>query len=522
MDFRSLALFAYARVLPWVAPPVIGAVIGYVTNAIAIRMLFRPLREWRLFGLRLPFTPGIIPRQRYELAGSIGRMVSGELINAEAVRRQLSGEGFRGRLEKNITGMLGDLLDKPLAALAGNDRELLTSAVERFLAEALERFFCSESFGQSVRSLTAAGLHRLADLRLGQVLSGPQAASLVAERLLPSLAEPGNRRRLAGWVQDWLKRKREAPAASPLPPGVSGALQELVRGFLPPLLDRLFDWLDSEDERRELAERGKLLLREAFARLNVLQKFLLTASQFDRRLEQRMPEIVTDALRALRGYGQREQTRESLSRAAVAALELWRRQPAVGGGAEAGPAGRAVEGLLAVLEGEEVRRSLGAGVERLLGRWLDRPLGELAKSALRLEEPEAAEWVSRRLLSYLARQETAEAVAAELVGFTRRFLRENQASSLRQLLRVDEGLQARAGAWLSVQLLRIVDQRLPALLESVDIQGLVVDKINNLDVGQVEGLLLMVIARHLKWINIFGGILGALIGLVQLLLRGLR
>jgi uncharacterized membrane protein YheB (UPF0754 family) len=59
----------------------------------------------------------------------------------------------------------------------------------------------------------------------------------------------------------------------------------------------------------------------------------------------------------------------------------------------------------------------------------------------------------------------------------------------------------------------------PALIEGFDLRQLVVDKVNGLDVTQVEKLLLGVIARQLKWINVFGGILGALIGLVQLLLR---
>ena len=51
-----------AQLLPWILPPVLGAIIGYVTNAIAIRMLFRPFNEIRVLGLRLPFTPGLIPR----------------------------------------------------------------------------------------------------------------------------------------------------------------------------------------------------------------------------------------------------------------------------------------------------------------------------------------------------------------------------------------------------------------------------------------------------------------------------
>jgi uncharacterized membrane protein YheB (UPF0754 family) len=48
----------YVKIL---LPPLLGAIIGYVTNALAIRMLFRPLREYRIGPFRVPFTPGIIP-----------------------------------------------------------------------------------------------------------------------------------------------------------------------------------------------------------------------------------------------------------------------------------------------------------------------------------------------------------------------------------------------------------------------------------------------------------------------------
>jgi uncharacterized membrane protein YheB (UPF0754 family) len=58
----------------------------------------------------------------------------------------------------------------------------------------------------------------------------------------------------------------------------------------------------------------------------------------------------------------------------------------------------------------------------------------------------------------------------------------------------------------------LVERRLPQLVESLDIQRLVVNRVNSLDVGEVERLLLMVIARHLKWINLFGALLGAVIG----------
>ena len=44
--------------------PLIGAVIGYVTNWIAVKMMFRPLHEKKIGKFTIPFTPGIIPRNK--------------------------------------------------------------------------------------------------------------------------------------------------------------------------------------------------------------------------------------------------------------------------------------------------------------------------------------------------------------------------------------------------------------------------------------------------------------------------
>ena len=41
---------------------IIGAIIGGITNVIAIRMLFHPFKPYYIFKMRIPFTPGLIPK----------------------------------------------------------------------------------------------------------------------------------------------------------------------------------------------------------------------------------------------------------------------------------------------------------------------------------------------------------------------------------------------------------------------------------------------------------------------------
>ncbi|MCL2374083.1 MAG: DUF445 family protein [Treponema sp.] len=102
--------------LAWILPPLIGAFIGYVTNLAAIKMLFRPLREFRVFGIRLPFTPGILPRQRRKLADSIAGMVERELLTAGVLRERLAKPEFRQNIGTAIGSYTGDLLARPVSS----------------------------------------------------------------------------------------------------------------------------------------------------------------------------------------------------------------------------------------------------------------------------------------------------------------------------------------------------------------------------------------------------------------------
>jgi uncharacterized membrane protein YheB (UPF0754 family) len=93
----------------WIVPPLAGAFIGFLTNVLAIRMLFRPLKELRIFGIRLPFTPGILPRERHRLADSIGRMVERELLTPEILRERFADREFREQFRRGLAVYSGRL-----------------------------------------------------------------------------------------------------------------------------------------------------------------------------------------------------------------------------------------------------------------------------------------------------------------------------------------------------------------------------------------------------------------------------
>lgn len=71
------------------AGPVIGALIGYCTNYIAVKMLFYPKKEIRIFGHKLPFTPGAIPKGKPRLAKAIGNIVAEDLLTKEDIKQKM-------------------------------------------------------------------------------------------------------------------------------------------------------------------------------------------------------------------------------------------------------------------------------------------------------------------------------------------------------------------------------------------------------------------------------------------------
>ncbi len=88
--------------------PLLGGIIGLITNGIAIRMLFRPLKAIRLFGLTLPFTPGLIPKEKPRIAKSLGDVVANHLLNQEVIKNGL----LSREMDDKITVAVNDLIGR--------------------------------------------------------------------------------------------------------------------------------------------------------------------------------------------------------------------------------------------------------------------------------------------------------------------------------------------------------------------------------------------------------------------------
>ncbi len=445
------------NILLYLAPPAAGAVIGYVTNALAIKMLFRPLRRLRLFGrIPVPFTPGILPRQRHKLADNIGRMVERELLTVDILRRRLRSESLRTALGLSVARYTETLFEKRLSelppALTGHLARILRGILSGPAAEELLRFAARElsrrASEKSLAELVGIPPDELQDILTGLLASGMTASAASAAEGIAAAAD-------AAYPQFTVS----------------------LRAFL-----------EREEVRSQLEFQGRIFLRSAILKLNVFQRLFLSAAQYDRTLHDRMPEIIEDL------YGQI---------GSILAEEDTRRRLTAFIGASAGR----------LLSTEDSARRLALVAAAWTRPLLDENAGRLLER-LGLGGPEE---LHRRLAALWTRVEealTEERIAAAAASF----LESRSELTLGELLGTGGERKAKVDQFIADRLLETAEDRLPVALEALDIRTLVTERIDSLAMEDVERIVLDVLADQLRWINLFGALLGALIGGIQVAL----
>ncbi|RAM50885.1 MAG: DUF445 domain-containing protein [Hapalosiphonaceae cyanobacterium JJU2] len=131
--------FDWSHLWLYISPPILGGIIGYFTNDIAIKMLFRPYRTIYIAGRKIPFTPGLIPRNQERLAKNISDTIMGSLLTPEELqnlaRRLLQTE----RVQSAILWLLQMAIDQIKADREQKTAKIVANILRDLLGESLPR-----------------------------------------------------------------------------------------------------------------------------------------------------------------------------------------------------------------------------------------------------------------------------------------------------------------------------------------------------------------------------------------------
>lgn len=122
-----------------VLPPVTGGIIGYFTNDLAIKMLFRPYRPILIGGTRLPFTPGLIPRNQGRLAQRISDAIMTSLLTPDELHKVAERLLQTERIQSIIQWLLELALSQIKADAEQKIARILANILRDFVHQSLPR-----------------------------------------------------------------------------------------------------------------------------------------------------------------------------------------------------------------------------------------------------------------------------------------------------------------------------------------------------------------------------------------------
>lgn len=131
----------------------IGAIIGYVTNYVAIKLLFRPYKPLK-FGSITVFPQGVIPREKKALAKKVGSMVKEYILSEEEIKKILQNEEVQSEIKHFIDEKLDLIFAKNITEFMAKEEiiEKLSSFIEKFVAEKFP-MFASFVSGNMIKSV---------------------------------------------------------------------------------------------------------------------------------------------------------------------------------------------------------------------------------------------------------------------------------------------------------------------------------------------------------------------------------
>lgn len=175
------------------AGPLIGAVIGYCTNYIAVKMLFRPLYPVKIGNWTLPFTPGIIPRGKGRLAKALGSAVGDHLITKKDLEDMLLSEGVKSTIVSRISQGIqkvqnsDDTVESFLQHyVEQDDYETMRGKLENFITDRITEGLDKLDVGAIIAEEGAK--------EVKQKFQGSMVSMFLTDDLINSIAEPIGRK----------------------------------------------------------------------------------------------------------------------------------------------------------------------------------------------------------------------------------------------------------------------------------------------------------------------------------------
>lgn len=523
-------------IFSYITPPLLGAFIGYMTNYVAIRMLFRPLSAWRILGLRIPMTPGVIPVKRHDLAKNIGEMVGAHLLTSSDVKRALTEEGFQFELELLIQDRTEEVLNKELGPLPtlipSRFRSYFDAGIKILRWRALKhlhKHIAGEEFAQNISTAIESGLDDFLAQDLDTLLPAKSRQDLVhsLEKIITRfLSNP----ELEAWIKNNIQQKTveflsEDKSCNDLfPQEILQSLLDRFEAEAPHLLQQLAVLLEKPVVQKKIAQSVSKAVQPLIGILGPLAESFNRAASGE-TLEQKITRYLSGKGKKITQWlfdeSVQQKTAEILRAKADDLLAtplavLLQKVPASRIELAGEWAGDRIVSLLR-------NPATSAKLSDLIKDGLESQTNKTAKEFLQdiFDQDgsvHAKSWAASNILAAIRSVKAKKIMDNMVIELVEKKLLAQPVGKLNELLPKD--VQSGMSGYLLQQISDLLVREVPGLVDTLNIKEIVAKKVDSLDLLRLERLLLGIMEEQFKYINLFGAFLGFLIGLLNILFLG--
>ncbi len=511
-------------------PPLLGAFIGYLTNRIAIKMLFRPLKPWRILGFRIPMTPGVIPSKRHELAQNFGEVVGGHLLTSNEIGAALQKDSFQTQLGELIHNRVGAIFKRPLPPLPDLIPEkyksyfdIGTKTVAYQIKLFFHKFIATQKFEITIAKAIKAGSVEFLRKDIDSLVDIDRRESLylslqkVINNMFASEA-------MEQWVDDYVfgtlsdTLKNKKTLAQVLPDSIVELIMHTVEAKTPDLLARLAALIKEPAIQEKIiigVQKGVDKFVETLGPMGgMVQSFLNMET-----LEKVIKEYIQENEENISGMLDDEEIQKKVAHLLKIRVLHYLDTPIV----DYFQQSRAVNidnisksismHIMILLRKDAVALAISSMLKENIEMYLDGGNRSLEEMLIDITGQEGHnqlnEWIAREGVALLRSQMVKKLIDLSVDQLMNSLLRKpvGKISSL-----VPAGV--RQGIYASIQKMAsgMLAVEVPGLVDSLNIKHIIIEKIDSLDLLRLERLLLSIMEEQFKYINLFGALLGFLIG----------
>ena len=506
---------------------VIATIHGYGAAWLAIWMLFHPYKPLKVLGITI-WPQGMIPRHREKLAQSIGNAVGNELVSQQTVFDALfETDFFQRKVEDFVGSYTNELLSRVypsfIDALPSQARAPILDTISTLqyrLAEYIAEMLKSEETANAIENFVDKQVDELLERRVGEMVNDEslgRVVDFVEQHLQRLIASEGFETRVREFISGRLDELSHSNAtlAETFTPETIGFIKERVDQQVPPIVHHLAEIATSQTTRKQIGSLIKKEVDEYYEQLSLFKKIFISRERIHREVDElvnkTLPKRVEEYLRG----DAFEQEAETFLNATIDNVMARPLDELIGQfdyirfeDLKSQISARLIE----ILRSEALSTSVSIHFTDAIDRLRPQTIGSVMQQIGTNSTDQAKAFLTKSLLGLLSREDTARTINAIMSTQIERLL----IAPIGKLGdHVSRGAMERASSALVERITEAARERLPIAIAEFDVGGLVRKKVSDYPLAKLEELVLSVAQQHLKTIELFGAVIGFVIGVGQ-------